>query len=468
MALPSSQARLGDIEKYRQQVLSHASARGISPQEVRDHLASVPAKRFPRVMYASRGDEPYIQPRGGFPLFDAQYQLTRKLSDAGADFIPLTIDSYTRQNQYETATQLLHRSEEEGKNYLNGYPLISHGYELTRQLYFGLEKPVSLRHGTPDARLLAEVAIASGIAEIEGGAICYCLPYSEGFPLDRCLLYWQYVDRICALYSTPELPIHRESFGPLTATLVPPAIAIAVVVIEALLAAEQGVVSFAVSFGQTGCLFQDIATAAVLRELARYYLDRFGFDSVQTYLVYHQWMGQFPADRERAAALITCSALVSSLIAADKIVTKTVDEAVGVPRPEINAEACETVRYVLRAFRSVETVTSPAIQLEAELIRSEARSILDAVFNIPGREFWDSVYRAFQIGLLDVPFAPHIDNRNQLLSVRDNNGAIRIADPGKVPIPTPDAELEREMLASRTGGESQTFRLMLADIRAMV
>ena len=104
---------------------------------------------------------------------------------------------------------------------------MSHGHELTRELYRGLDKPVSLRHGTPDARLLAEVAIASGIAEIEGGGICYCLPYSEGFPLDRCLLYWQYVDRVCALNSTPERPIHRESFGPLTATLVPPAIAVA-------------------------------------------------------------------------------------------------------------------------------------------------------------------------------------------------------------------------------------------------
>jgi len=468
MALPSRQAKLADIEKSRNQVLSHPLARGISPAEVRDHLASLPRKRFPRVMYAERGEGPYIQPRGGFPLFEAQHRLTQQLSESGADFIPLTIDSYTRQNQYETATQLLHRSEEEGKNYLNGYPLISHGYELTRQLYTNLDKPVSLRHGTPDARLLAEVAIASGIAEIEGGAICYCLPYSEGFPLDRCLLYWQYVDRICALHSTPELPIHRESFGPLTATLVPPAIAVAVEIIEALLAAEQGVTSFAVSFGQTGCLFQDIATAAVLRELTRYYLDLFGFESVQTYLVYHQWMGQFPAERERAAALIACSALVSSVIDADKIVTKTVDEAVGVPRPEINAEACDTVRYVLRTFRSAETMTSPIIQRETDLIRSETTSILEEIFNISGREFWDSIWRAFQMGFLDVPFAPHIDNRNQLLSVRDADGAIRIADSANVPISRGDAELEREILQSRKGAEDKTYRLMLDDIRAMV
>src|SRR6185437_6984409 len=116
MALPSVDARLTDIEHYRQQVLTHPLAGHISPEEVRDHLARVPRQRFPREAYRNRGASPCIQPRGGFPLFEAQYELTRKLSDSGADFIPLTIDSYTRHNQYDTATQLLRRSEEEGRN----------------------------------------------------------------------------------------------------------------------------------------------------------------------------------------------------------------------------------------------------------------------------------------------------------------------------------------------------------------
>src|SRR5438309_8438837 len=162
MARPRADAKLAGIDRYRQQVISHPLARGISPDEVRDYLAKVPRQRFPRIAYRNRGPSPCVQPRGGFPLFEAQYQLTRLLSDAGADFIPLTIDSYTRQNQYDTATQLLRRSEEEGKDYLNGYPLLSHGHELTRELYTGIDKPISLRHGTPDARLLAEVAMASG------------------------------------------------------------------------------------------------------------------------------------------------------------------------------------------------------------------------------------------------------------------------------------------------------------------
>ena len=468
MARPRPEARLSSIERTRQQVLSHPLARGISPDEVRNFLAKVPRNRFPRVAYGKRGGAPCIQPRGGFPTFEAQHRLTRQLSDAGADFIPLTIDSYTRHNQYDTATQLLRRSEEEGKDYLNGYPLVSHGYELTRELYTDIDKPISLRHGTPDARLLAEVAIASGIAEIEGGGICYCLPYSEGFPLDRCLLYWQYVDRICAVHSTEEFPIHRESFGPLSATLVPPAIAVTVQIIEALLAAEQGVKSFAVSFGQTGSLIQDMATAKVLRELTSRYLGEFGFHDVRSYLVYHQWMGQFPHQSEKAAALIAGSGLVSSMIAADKVVVKTVDEALGVPRAEINAEAVDTVRYMLRIFACAAPVTSPLIEREAALIESETRSILGAIFDMSGDAFWESVFRAFQIGYLDVPFSPHADNANRLISMRDSNRSIRIAERGNVPISEQDAQQEKQLLALSGSRSDKTYRQLLGDINMMM
>ena len=468
MARPSIQARLHNIDRQRGQVLAHPLARGLKHEEVAHFLAGAPRRRFPSVVYAERGAVPLIQPRGGVPLFDDQLKLTRALSDAGADFVPLTIDSCTRHNQYDTAAQLLRRSEEEGRSLLNGYPLVCHGHELTRQLYTGLDKPVSLRHGTPDARLLVEIALASGIAEIEGGGLCYCLPYSEGFPLDRALLYWQYVDRVCALYSTPGRPIHRESFGPLSATLVPPAIAVTIEIIEALLAAEQGVMSFAVSFGQTGSFVQDVATARVLRRLARDYLDEFGFRATQLHLVYHQWMGQFPMQRERAAALIAGSALIAGVIGADKVVVKTVDEALGVPSAEVNAEAVDTVRYVLRTFSAPETVDSPTIELEAALLESEVHSILNAIFALSGDVFWESVYRAFQLGYLDLPFSPHADNANKLISMRDANRSIRILDAGNVPISATDAATERRLLESRADRSEKTYRQMLADIALMV
>ena len=470
MARPSPEARLHRIERQREQVLAHPMARGLDSAEVARFLATLPARRFPSIRYTERTrGVPMLQPRGGTPIFEEQLRLTRMLSDAGADFVPLTIDSCTRHNQYDTALQLLRRSEEEGKAYLNGYPLVCHGHELTRHLYEGLDKPVSLRHGTPDARLLVELAVASGIAEIEGGGMCYCLPYSEGFPLDRALLYWQYVDRVCALYSTPERPIHRESFGPLSATLVPPVVVLVIEIAELLLAAEQGVKSFAVSFGQTGSFSQDVAIAKVMRKLAREMLNSHGFDDVQVRLVYHQWMGQFPMHRERAAALIAGSAVIAGAIDADKVVVKTVDEALGVPRPEVNAEAVDSVRYMLRTFGTPAQLTSPAIEAEASLIESQARSVLEAVFGLSGDAFWESLYRAFQLGWIDVPFSPHADNANRMVTMRDGDRSIRIVEPGAMPIAPADVAAERALLASRQNeGGGETYRWMLADIAMMV
>lgn len=39
--------------------------------------------------------------------------------------------------------------------------------------------PVQVRHGTPDARLLTEIAYAGGFTSYEGGGISYNLPYCK-------------------------------------------------------------------------------------------------------------------------------------------------------------------------------------------------------------------------------------------------------------------------------------------------
>src|SRR5437667_6841749 len=95
MARPSAKATLQGIERYREQVLSQPLAKGISPDEVRDYLATLPPDRYPQAAYSKPRSRPLIQPRGGFPLFEAQRRLTQELDAAGADFIPLPTDRST-------------------------------------------------------------------------------------------------------------------------------------------------------------------------------------------------------------------------------------------------------------------------------------------------------------------------------------------------------------------------------------
>ncbi len=468
MAYPRNDNTLPGFEGIRGQILSHPRLTGVLHDEVTAHLAGLPDGCFASVCYASEHSSPYIQPRGGYATFDRQKQLTLALSKAGADILPLTIDSYTRQNDYERAQLLLGQSEEYGKDYLNGYPLVNHGFEITRLLFSDLNKPVSLRHGTPDARILAEIAIASGITEIEGGGISYCLPYSMAYPLDRALLNWQYVDRLAAQYSTPERPIHREFFGPLTGTMVPPAMMIAVGIIELLLSAEQGVCSATVAFSQTGSLHQDVATADVLRSLSKKYLERLGFPRMKVYLAYHHWMGAFPKDRRKAEYLMACASLTAKLIRADKVITKTRDEAWGIPTIEANVDAVLEARYVMSKFSSPDCLLSQIIDRERALITREAISIVDAIFDIPGNSFWYAVNRAVVRGIIDVPFAPNLANRNRLLTVRDGNMSIRIKSPGNVPLDIASINEEQELLKMYPPTYKSTADQMLGDINVML
>ena len=112
-------------------------------------------------------DMTLVQPRGGFPTYSKQFELYKEFEKADIDVMPLTIDSHTRLNDYKSAKKMLELSEANDVDMLNGYPLINHGYRTTRKMITHFNRPVSLRHGTPDARLLIETALASGIFEIE-------------------------------------------------------------------------------------------------------------------------------------------------------------------------------------------------------------------------------------------------------------------------------------------------------------
>ena len=390
-------------------------------------------------------DNILVQPRGGFPTYDKVFKLYEEFKNAGVDVLPLTIDSNTRLNDYASAKKMLLLSEESETDMLNGYPLINHGYRTTRKMITHFNTPVSLRHGTPDARLLIEIALASGIFEIEGGPITYLLPYSKNFPLDKAFLYWKHVEKVCAKYSTLNEPINRESFGPLTATLVPPSITIVIQLLEMLLSLEEGVRSFSVSFSQTGSFSQDIVTSNVLKKLATKYAEKFGFGDAVINLVYHQWMGAFPRNKEYSETLINTSTIIASLVGANKIITKTKDEAFGIPTKESNASAVANTKYCLNILKGLPKIVD---EEEEQNLTNEVDEILEAVFNDSADTLWRQVFNSIKNGYIDVPFSPHIINNNEMITIRDKQSNIRIIKKGKLPISDRSFKYELSKLSS--------------------
>ena len=393
-------------------------------------------------------DAMLVQPRGGFPTYEKVFRLYEEFKEAGVDVLPLTIDSNTRLNDYATAKKMLALSEENDVDMLNGYPLINHGYRTTRKMITHFDTPVSLRHGTPDARLLVEMALASGIFEIEGGPITYLLPYSKNFPLDKAFLYWKYVEKVCALYSQLNEPINRESFGPLSATLQPPAIVIVIQIIEMLLSLEEGVKSFSVSFSQTGSMMQDVVTANVIKKLARRYADMFGHHDADIHLVYHQWMGAFPYNKEFSDALITASTVIAAMVGADKIITKTRNEAFGIPTKEANARAVASVKYTLGMLKGIPAVSD---EEEEENLTNMVDEIMEAVLNDGADTLWRKVFNAIKRGHIDIPFSPHVINANEVITIRDPQENIRILERGRLPISDRSFAFERSKIRLKEG-----------------
>ena len=422
---------MSQLQEEREIILGNENVDGFDFDEVREFVKGADEKLFISHHFANR-KKMLVQPRGGFPTYEKQFALYEFFVDANVDVLPLTIDSNTRLNDYATAKKMLRLSEANEVDMLNGYPLVNHGYRNTRKMMTHFNHPVSLRHGTPDARLLIEIAIASGIFEIEGGPITYLLPYSKNFPLDKAFLYWKYVERVCADYSTLNKPINRESFGPLTATLVPPSITIVIQLLEMLLSLEEGVKSFSVSFAQQGSMIQDIVTGTVTRKLADHYAAQIGCEDATINLVYHQWMGAFPTNRDSADQLINMSTVIASMCGADKIITKTREEAVGIPTKEANAQTVANTQYTLRILSGLPAVVD---EHEEEILTAEVHAIMEAVFNDPADTLWRKVFNSIKNGIIDVPFSPHIINHNKMITIRDAQKNIRIIKRGNVPIP---------------------------------
>ena len=427
------------LQEEREIILSNEYVEHFDFAEVEEFVKNASKDLFISHNFRTK-NKMLVQPRGGFPTYNKMYALYEFFVNANVDVLPCTIDSNTRLNDYATSKKMLRLSEESEVDMLNGYPLVNHGYRTTRKMITHFNKPVSLRHGTPDARLLIETAIASGIFEIEGGPITYLLPYSKNFPLDKAFLYWKYVERVCAKYSTLNEPINRESFGPLTATLVPPCITIVIQLIEMLLSLEEGVKSFSVSFSQSGSVNQDIVTGAVIRKLAKHYANEIGCRDAEVHLVYHQWMGAFPMDQNFASQLISMSTAIAAMVGADKIITKTKEEASGIPTKEANAETVANTQYLLRILNGLPNVVD---QEEEENLTLEVKAIMEAIFNDSADTLWRKAFNSIKNGIIDVPFSPHIINHNEMITIRDANKNIRIMQRGNVPIPDKCFEYEK-------------------------
>ena len=459
--------------KERAEVLQQwPTGQDIDFQEAVDYQLSIEKERRfgEKLAKAEKEGVTLVQPRAGVALYQEQIELLQYVeNEGGADLLPTTIDSYTRLNRYNECQVGIEKSQSSGRSMLNGFPAVNYGAKVCRMVTSALKNPVQVRHGTPDARLLTEIAIAGGFTSYEGGGISYNIPYSKNHSIEQTIKYWQYCDRLVGMYEEAGVSINREPYGPLTGTLVPPCISHSVAIIESLLAAEQGVKNVTVGYGQCGNLIQDVAAIRSLASLTEEYLYKYGYTDVEVTTVLHQWMGGFPQDEAKAFSVISWGSTIAALSKATKVIVKTPHEAMGVPTKEANAEGLRCTKQIINMLGDQELSNTSQVLEEIMIISAETRCIVDKCFELGNGDLAMGVVRAFQAGVIDIPFAPSKFNAGKRLPARDNNGAIRILEPAGLPLTKALKDFNRAKIEERAKAEKReaSFQMVIDDVYAI-
>jgi methylaspartate mutase epsilon subunit len=470
---PLSNARLSDeaFAVQRREVLAQWPALGeIDLTEAFEfHRTHMAGRNIVDALHAARADSrTLVQPRAGVATREGLLRTLRLLQEAGADILPVTVDSFTRTNRYEQAQRALEASTPESSK-LNGYPIVNHGVEPTREVLLALERPVHMRANATDLRLVAELGFATGMTGFVSGPMYSTMWYTKDAPLGDAIRTWQYVFRLIAEYTEGGIPIVDDAVGfSQSGTYSVPALMHAGVVLDALIMAGQGVKTVLAYAMSQGTLAQDVAACHAVGLLTEDYLKRLGFADVEVFVASNNWNGVFPEDEARAYGLIAMNSAVAALARASVVYVKSIEEGVGVPTAEGNAASVRTTRYVLELLRDqVFGLDSEELEFERALNLIEGRAILDAVLTLGDGDPAIGAVRAFEAGVLDVPFAPSNVARGDVLVARDARGAVRFLDYGNVPIPAEARAMEQARLAvrARSAGHEIGYDDIIEDVQ---
>jgi methylaspartate mutase epsilon subunit len=147
---------------------------------------------------------------------------------------------------------------------------------------------------------------------------------------------------------------------------------------------------------------------------------------------------------------------------AASVTTKSTHEAFGIPTPQANAEGLRTTRMAIYLARNIRLDGLAACEEEKDLIRREVRAVVDKVLEMGDGDAALGTVRAFEAGVLDIPWSPNRHVKSRVLPARDADGCFRILDPGAMPFPREVLEVHEERLRKRAERERVPYGPELA------
>jgi methylaspartate mutase epsilon subunit len=440
------------------------------------HKSMPPTKNYAKKLAeAKRKGIILIRSDAGYTTIEQNKDLLLYLQNEGhTDFLHTQLDSLTRTLQFEAAERALRDSEKTGKNLLNGFPVVVHGVAGTRKIVDAVDLPLELRAPCVDFRLATEIVFTAGYTSNLMSALVSFETYTKTASFETVVHNHQYNSRLAGYYQERGVPIHVDlagGAGAIVCGVCPTSLATAGTVISALMTAEQGPKYISVYCIMQGNLVQDIATSINHIKLAREYLDRFGYEDVEVFLINGCIAGQYPLDHAQAFAEVLYAPIVSVLSKANICHIKTLDEADTIPAKENHAISLRGTRMVVNLLKdqNIDMLSNKAVRAEAEQDEREARAIIDRVLDFGDGDIIVGTKRAYEQGVLDSVFHNNPLIMGKVMGIRDAQGAVRYLNHGNLPFSKDMLEFHRQKIAVREKviGKELDYDTVVSDLLAI-
>jgi methylaspartate mutase epsilon subunit len=423
-----------------------------------------------KLRYAKEHGEIYAITGMGKATIEEQIELLTFVEKEGkADILGTTIDSFSRQNNYERAGQLLADTVKSGKSMLNGLPVVNHGVAGFRRIINAVNSPISMRYGAADPRLIDDIGFAGGHTAGSADALMDFWHHNARVPIETSLKTHRYTQRLIGYYEEHGVNICASCQG-LYGAGIPPSLQIAAIVVQVLMMAEQGVKSCRLHFAAHGNLAQDIATATAMRQLSQEYLKKLGYKEMEFFTSVSFSLVQYPLEVGSSFAVMFMNTLMAKLCGAQTNDIRTVAEAKGIPTKEDTAYSFRTVKAMENFLQTQKVeVSKKNLDEEIDIVEKEVKCIVNKVLEFGDNDVVAGTIKAIQTGVMDNPFATNPASPSKAMGIKDSQGALRYLSHGNVPFTKDIIEFHQNKLKEREKkiGKNLNYDTLVSDLMAV-
>jgi methylaspartate mutase epsilon subunit len=422
-----------------------------------------------KIQYAKEHGEIYAITGMGKATIEEHIELLTHVEKEGlGDLLGTSVDSYSRQLNFQAAEQGIKDSIIKGRSVLNGLPLVNHGVAGFRKIVNSVNLPISMRYGAADPRLIDEIGFAGGHT---AGATDFLMDFwhhHARVTLESVIQTHCYVKRLIGYYEEHGVSIMASCQG-LYGAGIPPSIQLAAIIVQILTMAEQGIKNIRMHFATHGNLVQDVATSRVITKLANEYLKKSGYN-INLFLSISFSLVQYPMEPGAAFAVSFMNTLMAKLCDSQTSDIRTIAEAKGIPTKEDTAYSMRTAKYMQNYIQSQKIeVDSKKLDVEIRMAELEVRCIVDKVLEFGEGDPVPGIMKAIKTGVLDNPFATNPASPCKVMGIKDSEGAMRYFNPGNLPFSKEILDFHSSKLREREKkiNKKLDYEILVSDLMAV-